>query len=196
MTHIYSPKLFNIPTLDGLSTDGIDAHIGLYNGYVTNFNTITELIETLSSNPQENMHQLSELLRRRSFEFGGMRLHELYFAQLEGGAESLNTGSQLAQALSIQYGSIGACIELLKATANMRGPGWALLYYDAQASQFHIGFTGEQHQGHFVTLPIILAIDVWEHAYLPDYGTTGKVEYIDTYLNNINWSVVTSRFIQ
>ena len=76
----------------------------------------------------------------------------------------------------------------------MRGPGWAILYYDPQAQQFHIGFTGEQHQGHFVTLPIILALDVWEHAYMPDYGTTGKGGYIDAYLSAIHWGVVAKRF--
>ncbi len=193
MNKEYKAKEFNIPDLEGLSKNGIDAHIGLYKGYVTNFNAITKLIDRYSPDP-EHTHELSELLRRRSFEFGGMRLHEYYFNQLENGAESLQQESALHKALTAQYGSIEACMNLLKSTANMRGPGWALLYYDAQNEQFHIGFSGEQHQGHFVTLPIIFALDVWEHAYLPDYGTTGKGSYIEAYLNNVNWSIVSRRF--
>ena len=193
MTKDYTAKEFNIPTLEDLSDDGINAHIGLYNGYVANFNAISKLIEQYSSE-EGKTHELSELLRRRSFEFGGMRLHEYYFSQLEGGASELASDSALAQALTAQYGSIESCINLLKATANLRGPGWAILYYDAQGEQFHIGFTGEQHQGHFVTLPIIFALDVWEHAYIPDYGTTGKGSYIDAFLNNTNWNIVEDRF--
>ncbi len=193
MNKEYKVKEFNIPNLEGLSQDGIEAHLGLYKGYVASFNAITTLIDKYSDNA-DYTHELSELLRRRSFEFGGMRLHEYYFNQLEGGAEPLPQESALSQALTAQYSSVDACIKLLKSTANMRGPGWALLYYDAQNEQFHIGFSGEQHQGHFVTLPIIFALDVWEHAYLSDYGTTGKGDYIEAYLNNVNWSIVSRRF--
>ena len=195
MTKDYIAKEFNTPTLEGLSADGINAHIGLYNGYVANFNAISNLIEKYSGDTDKT-HELSELLRRRSFEFGGMRMHEYYFSQLEGGTSDLASDSALAQALIEQYGSVEACINLIKSTANLRGPGWAILYYDAQGEQFHIGFTGEQHQGHFVTLPIIFALDVWEHAYMPDYGTTGKGGYIDAYLSNVNWTVVARRFEQ
>ena len=68
------------------------------------------------------------------------------------------------------------------------------MYWDPTVKQFLVGFSGEQHQGHFVTLPIILALDVWEHAYLADYGTTGKDKYIDAFFKNLNWSVVERRF--
>jgi len=82
----------------------------------------------------------------------------------------------------------------LKAIGNMRGPGWALLYFDPQTQQFLAGFSGEQHQGHFATLPVILALDVWEHAYLLDYGTQGKGKYIDAFFKNLNWKVVEERY--
>jgi len=194
MTHTYSVKTFNILELKGLSKDGIEAHIDLYNGYVANFNAQTDLISEMSKNPQNYTHELAELLRRRSFEFDGMRLHEYYFTQLENGATPLQEDSHLAVALTAQFGSVENCIKLIKTAAMMRGPGWSILYYDSQEKRFHIGFSGEQHNGHFVTLPIILALDVWEHAYLPDYGTTGKSDYIDAYLSNVNWNTVTIRF--
>jgi Fe-Mn family superoxide dismutase len=62
------------------------------------------------------------------------------------------------------------------------------------AGAFHIGFSEQQHQGHFATLPIILALDVWEHAYLLDYGVAGKDKYIDAFFKNLNWFVLESRF--
>lgn len=196
MTHTYTAQTFTIPEIPGLSTEGIKAHIGLYNGYVTNFNAQTELIEGLSKEPTENVHTLAELIRRRSFEFDGMRLHEYYFTQIENGASPLSPESALAIALTTQFSSVENCIALIKTAAMLRGPGWAILYYDQQVQQFHIGFSGEQHQGHFATLPIIFALDVWEHAYLPDFGTTGKGGYVDAYLSGVNWDVVTKRFAQ
>jgi Fe-Mn family superoxide dismutase len=42
------------------------------------------------------------------------------------------------------------------------------------------------------SLPIICA-NVWEHAYLLDYGVTGKDEYLERLWNNIDWNVVNSR---
>ena len=76
----------------------------------------------------------------------------------------------------------------------MRGPGWALLYWDKTAGTFLAGFSGEQHQGHFVGLPIVIALDVWEHAFILDHGALGKGKYIDAFWKNLNWSVVEKRF--
>ena len=82
----------------------------------------------------------------------------------------------------------------LRMTAMMRGPGWAILYWDPVGQTFHIGFSGEQHVGHFVTLPIIVALDVWEHAFILDYGTQGKGKYVDAFFQNFNWEIAEQRF--
>lgn len=190
----YDAKQFALPALEGISQKSIEEHLGLYQGYVKNFNLISALIAEMLKDSEKNAHALSELVRRRSFEFDGMRLHEYYFAQLEGGVMPMASGSPLSLALDAQYGGVAAAIAQVKAVAMMRGPGWSLLYFDPQNRQFQIGFSGEQHQGHFVTLPIILALDVWEHAYILDYGAAGKAKYVDAFFANLNWSVVESRF--
>lgn len=192
--HTYTPKTFTIPTIEGISTRSIEEHMGLYNGYVKNFNAMTELISELQKDSEKNAHALSEIVRRRSFEFDGMRLHEHYFEQLEGGAAALNENSTLTTALSAQFGSVEVLLATLRGTAMMRGPGWAILYFDPKEKQFHIGFSGEQHMGHFVTLPIILAVDVWEHAYVLDHGAAGKGAYVGAYLQALNWGVIEKRF--
>ena len=84
----------------------------------------------------------------------------------------------------------------MKMIGSMRGPGWALLYFDPETKELLTGFSGEQHQGHFATLPILLALDVWEHAFLLDYGAQGKGKYIDAFFKNLNWGVVEKRFAQ
>lgn len=189
----YTPKTFTLPSLDGISDESVKQHISLYEGYVKNFNAVSKKIIELSADTEANAHAISELVRRRSFEFDGMRLHELYFAQFEGGTHALTDDSALAQQLTKEY--LEFFLPYFKGIGNMRGPGWALLYWDPQTKQFLAGFSGEQHQGHFVTLPIILALDVWEHAFLLDYGATGKAKYIDAFFKNLNWKVVEERFV-
>lgn len=192
----YQEKKFDLPELEGISKESVEAHLGLYAGYVKNFNAISALLPEYAKDSEKNAHALAELIRRRSFEFGGMRLHELYFSQFEGGPTALTAGGPLAKALEQNYQKAEHLEPYLKAIGNMRGPGWALLYWDPQAKQFLAGFSGEQHQGHFVTLPIILALDVWEHAYLLDYGAAGKGKYIDAFFKNLNWAVLEERFSQ
>ena len=191
----YTAKKFEIPVLDGISTKSVEEHVGLYAGYVKNFNAISELLPEYAKDIEKNAHALAELIRRRSFEFGGMRLHEHYFEQFEGSPTPLTTGDALAKALEKDYIKPQHVVPYLKAIGMMRGPGWAILYWDPVAKQFLAGFSGEQHQGHFVTLPIILALDVWEHAFILDYGAAGKGKYIDAFFKNLNWSVCEDRFL-
>lgn len=190
--YTYEAKTFTIPALDGISQKSVDEHIGLYQGYVKNFNAISAALPEYAKDTEKNAHAISELIRRKSFEFDGMRLHEYYFEQFEGGSTPLTASGPLAKSFDTEYH--GYFQEYFKSIGNMRGPGWAVLYYDPTAKQFQAGFVGEQHQGHFATLPIILALDVWEHAYILDNGAAGKGKYIDAFFKNLNWGVVEKRF--
>ena len=190
----YVAKAFTLPELPGISAKSVEEHIGLYNGYVKNFNAINAAIVEYMQDSAKHALALSELTRRKSFEFDGMRLHEIYFAQFEGKFMEPTDASVLGKALAQQYGTIEMAIEQMKAVALMRGPGWSLLYWDPEAGEFHISFAGEQHQGHFATLPVVIALDVWEHAFILDYGAQGKGKYIDAFFKNLNWSVLEERF--
>jgi len=188
----YEKRTFDIPELEGISKKSIDEHIGLYEGYVKNFNAISALLPEYAKDSEKHAHALSELIRRKSFEFDGMRLHELYFEQFESGAKTLDENSNLGKVFKDEYH--GFFNEYFKAIGSMRGPGWAMLYWDPVGKQFQAGFVGEQHQGHFVALPVILALDVWEHAFLLDHGAQGKGKYIEAFFKNLNWNTVEKRF--
>ena len=190
----YTEKKFNLPTLDGLSKESVDAHLALYAGYVKNFNAITTLLADLGKDPEKNAHAIAELVRRLPFEFDGMRLHEYYFSQWEGGPAELSAESPLHLALAAQFGTYEAWEKEFKSVCAMRGPGWAILYWDSEGKMFHKVWVEQHHQGHFATLPIIVALDVWEHAFVADYGTTGRGKSIDACLKNYNWSVMEERF--
>ncbi len=185
-----------MPLLQDISAKSVEEHLGLYAGYVKNFNAISTAIEDLLADPEKNALAIAELRRRHAFEFDGMKLHELYFSQFEGASTPLNVDSTLAQAITKHWGSTDAAVQRLRQTAAMRGPGWSMLYYNPETQAFHMSFVGEQHQGHFATLPIIVALDVWEHAYILDYGAQGKAKYIDAFFKNLNWSVCEARFVK
>lgn len=190
----YKEKTFTLPVLEGISAKSIEEHLGLYAGYVKNINAMSAMLPEYAKEPEKNAHALAELIRRRSFEFDGMRLHEYYFEQFEGGASAVSPQSAFAKQLEAEYHKTEYFIEMFRMIGMMRGPGWALLYWDPVVKQFMTGFSGEQHQGHFVTLPVLLALDVWEHAFLLDYGAQGKAKYIEAFFKNLNWGVIERRF--
>ena len=186
----YTAQSFEISELDGISKAQIDAHIKLYEGYVSHTNTI------IAAMTEKDGYELQELKRRFGFEFDGMRLHEYYFGALTGGADAYDPQSALATALEKQFGSHDAFIEQLTQAGMTRGSGWALLYWDQHAQQFLIHWADEHHLGHLATLPIVLALDCWEHAYMIDHDTTGRKAYIESYLANLNWNTLNNWFEQ
>lgn len=191
---VYQEKKFDLPTLQDLSKESVEAHLGLYVGYVKNFNALQAVQQELLKDPEKNAHALSEIVRRLAFEWNGMRLHEYYFSQWEQGPTPLITNEALGTAIAQQFGTYGSWEAQFKSIALMRGVGWAILYFDPTAGVFHNAWVGEHMQGHFATLPIILALDMWEHAFVAQYGTTGKKPYIDVCFKNYNWAVMERRF--
>jgi len=188
----YEPRSFIIPDLDGISRETIDEHIGLYKGYVKHVNLIREKIDQYSTDPDNNTYAISEIQRRLGFEFGGMRNHEYYFAQLEGGATPLPDG-KLKDLITKQWSTFEHWYEHFIRLAMTRGVGWATLYHDPHTNQLVQTWVDEQHLGQLADLDIVLALDMWEHSYMRDYVPSKKKEYIEAFFRNLNWEVVAGR---
>lgn len=189
---IYEPKTFTIPPLDGISNETITEHIGLYNGYVKHANLIREKIDAYSNDPDNNNYAIGEMQRRLGFEFGGMRNHEYYFTQFEGGARAFPDGP-LKQLIVTQWGSFENWYERFTRVAMTRGVGWAMLYHDPQTNQLIQTWVDEQHLGQLADLNIVLALDMWEHSYMRDYVPSEKKKYVEAFFRNLNWEVVARR---
>ncbi len=190
----FTAKTFTIPTLIGISAKNIEEHLKLYAGYVKHANLILEKITEYAKDAETNAYVLGELQRRFSFEFDGMRNHEYYFASLESGPQTINAESALYKKITEQFGSYDAWLMRFKAIALTRGIGWAILYYDAQTDKILNTWVEEQHLGHLTGLTPILALDVWEHAYVADYHPSGKKQYVEDFFANLNWSVIEKNF--
>ena len=197
----YSSKTFNLSTLTGLSEKQIKVHLALYEGYVKHVNLIMEKIKTLkeadvedAGSTEGNAYLIAELRRRFAFEFDGMRMHEYYFEQFEGGATAMNQNSSLASAAIEKYGSSENFVKHIREVAGSRGIGWVVVYADPVAGTIHTTFVGDHEVGQLAGLPIVLALDLWEHAYMVDYVPAEKKNYIDAFFANLNWSVADKRF--
>ncbi len=188
----YTALTFDIPELDGISRETIDEHIGLYNGYVKHVNLIREKIEAYSHDPENNNYAIGEMQRRLGFEFGGMRNHEYYFTQFEGGAKALPE-SKLKELIEREWGNIETWQARFEKIAMTRGVGWAMMYHDPHTDQLVQTWVDEQHLGQLADLDIVLALDMWEHSYMRDYVPSKKKEYVDAFFRNLNWEVVASR---
>lgn len=191
----YEAHTFDLPELPGLSEKQLEAHLGLYAGYVKNINHLREQIQDLEAADKEKYaYAIMELRRRLGFEFNGMRMHEYYFTQFEGGGTDADTDSPLAKAVSDKYGSWDAFIEHFKTVGVTRGIGWTILYADPQADTVHTTWVEDHELGQLAGLPVILAMDMWEHAFMVDYLPSEKKQYIDAFLANTNWNVPEKRF--
>ena len=190
----YSTKNFTIPELKGLSKKQIDVHLALYEGYVKHTNLIMEKISQYKEQDAEgNAYAIAELRRRLGFEFDGMRMHEYYFEQFEGGATAPAGESALMSAVTEKYGGWDAFIAHIKEVTGTRGIGWVTVYADPRANTLHTAFVSDHEIGQLAGLPILLAVDLWEHAYMVDYVPAEKKTYVEAFLDNVNWSIVEKR---
>ncbi len=162
---------FEAKNFDGLiGTSGFSEimlknHFTLYQGYVKNVNTLLE-----QGDPG----------RRFGWEFNGMRLHELYFENMRNGG----AGSPPDQ--------IAPLMDAFKTIGMMRGIGWVVLYLDRQSGKLLNVWINEHDVGHLAGCTPLLVMDVFEHAYMTDYGIK-RADYISAFMNAIDWNVVSSR---
>ena len=177
--------------MEGFSETLLNNHFGLYQGYVANSNKVLDALDDMLKSEKTGAYEYGELKRRLGWEFNGMRLHELYFDNL-GGNGVLDGKSALAKKLVDNFGSLEAWANDFKATGAMRGIGWVVLYEDTVDGKLVNCWINEHDGGHLAGCTPLLIMDVFEHAYMVDYGTK-KAGYIDAFFKNINWNVVAAR---
>lgn len=182
-------KLKGIP---GFSDEALDLHFNLYEGYVNNTNAALENIDQMRKNGEAASLEYTELKRRLGWEFNGMLLHEYYFSGL-GGNGKIAKDSSLYASLEKNFGSFEEWQNDFEATAKMRGIGWAALYRDPKNDTLINFWINEHNENHPAGLDLILNLDVFEHAYLPDYGKD-KAAYINAFMKNIDWKEIEKRY--
>ncbi len=176
----------NLLGLEGFSDDLLNNHFTLYQGYVTNTNNVLKLLK------KADVYEYGELKRRFGWEFNGMRLHELYFDNLSKNSSSLDKSSELYKKIVSDFGSFENWKKDFKSSGGMRGIGWVVLAYDKDADKLFNIWINEHDIGHLIGASPLLVMDVFEHAFMMDYGLK-KAEYIEAFFKAIDWNVVSER---
>ena len=177
--------------MEGFGEALLKNHFTLYQGYVTNTGKLLDALAQLIAEGKGATPEYAELKRRLGWEFNGMRLHELYFGNL-GGSAPLDQGTALARKLAATFGSVELWEKDFRATGAMRGIGWVGLYLDPVGDRL-INFWINEHD---VANPAgcipLLIMDVFEHAFMLDYGLK-RADYIEAFFRNIDWQTVETR---
>lgn len=189
----YQPKDFSaLIGMPGFSDDLLQMHFKLYEGYVKSTNTLFAQLKSLEGSGKNRSLEYGALKRRLGWEFDGMRLHELYFGNL-GGEGNPRNAPMLLKDLTRQFGSYQRWKEDFVATGMIRGIGWAILYLDPEDGRLVNTWINEHNTNHLALGRILLVMDVFEHAFMPQFGLN-KEQYIEVFFSNLDWKAVESRF--
>ena len=188
----YAAKDFgNLIGTEGFSETLLKNHFTLYQGYVTNTNKLLDTLGGMAADGKTATPEYAELKRRMGWEWNGMRLHELYFENL-GGKGGLDAGSRLGKAVAAEFGSVEKWEADFRATGAMRGIGWVALYQDGPGGRLVNQWINEHDAGHLAGAAPVLIMDVFEHAFMIDYGLK-RADYIAAFFKNINWKAAEGR---
>ncbi len=190
---MYQAKDFSsLLGLPGFSDALLNNHFTLYQGYVKNTNTLSEKLAELLKNDHGATPEFAELKRRFGWEFNGMRLHEYYFGNMSKEGGKVELAPNLKDQIESQFGSWEAWEKDFKATGAMRGIGWVILASDRESGRLFNVWINEHDVGHLAGAVPLLVMDVFEHAFMLDYGLK-RADYIAAFWNSIDWSAVESR---
>ncbi|UJS16238.1 MAG: superoxide dismutase [Candidatus Jettenia sp.] len=177
--------------MEGFSETILKNHFTLYQGYVTNTNKVLDTLNQMLKEGKTATPEFSELKRRLGWEFNGMRLHEYYFENL-GGKSGINKEGKLAKKMAEDFGDYATWEKDFRAVGAMRGIGWAVLYQDNTNGKLINFWINEHDVSHPAGCNPLLILDVFEHAFMLDYGLK-RADYLEAFFKNINWSVVEAR---
>jgi Fe-Mn family superoxide dismutase len=190
----YEPKNFeHLIGIPGFSEALLKNHFTLYQGYVSNFNKLNDILAAMEKEGKFGSPEFAELNRRFGWEFNGMRLHELYFWNLSKNPKPMDKNSELYRSIEKEWGSFEHWEKDFRAMGAMRGIGWVVLYWDPSAERLFNVWINEHDTGHLAGCMPVLVMDVFEHAYMLDYGLK-KADYIQAFFHALDWKACAERF--
>lgn len=184
----------HLQNIGEISNEAFALHLKLYEGYVKNSNLLLDKFELLKKLDAEaftqNAPEFAELHRRFGWEFNGMRLHEIFFDSLTTNSVPLDPTS--GKIFEKDFGSFENWKKDFVNICKMRGMGWTMLVQDKVTKRLINTWVNEHDAGMLADVNIILNFDMFEHAYIKDFGTD-RQKYIDSLFAHIDWNLVLKR---
>ncbi len=182
------PKKFScIRELKGISARTMEEHYEIYKGYVPKVNEIQKKLDTVERGTANQIYSdLRSLRVDLSFAVGGVKNHEIYFGHL--GGDGGKPAGRLLEQIERDFPSYEAWLADFKASG-MAGRGWVWLAYDHDFRMLTTVVGDAQNTFPSWNATPILAMDLYEHAYMIDYGRA-RAKYIEAFFDNLDWGVV------
>ena len=190
MPYEVAPLPFKPPRLTGLSERLLASHYeNNYGGAVRRLNAIEADLARLDWSTAPTF-AINGLKREELIAANSMILHEAYFDSLGGAGDP---GGDLAAALERDFGSVARWRQEFTAMGKALGggSGWVLLTLSERDGRLRNVWAAD----HAHTLGdgrVVLALDMYEHAYHLDFGAKAGA-YVDTFMANIAWERVADR---
>lgn len=147
--------------------------------------TLLQLLRNINGLPEE-------IQRTVHNNAGGAYNHQLYFSGL---TPNQTEPSQLVlQIINQSFGDFQQFKAALKTQALDRfGSGWAMVVLNPSGRLQLFGVANQDTSAPYNICPI-LAVDVWEHAYIPQY-LSNRDSYFENWFQVIDWREVEARLL-
>lgn len=185
--------------LDGISQRTMEDHFKLYEGYAKKANECRRILNEFTYSEIEG-NQVYSQLRAVSIDYTfallGFKNHDLYFGHLGGrGGEP---SGLFAETLESEFhGGVKEWQQSIRKAASA-ARGWVIVGYDLNDGSLFNYILDSQNLWAVYNMVPVLALDVYEHAYVGDYGATpdGRKQYVEAFFRNIDWQHVNRQLIQ
>lgn len=174
--------------LTGLSDNQLKAHFGLYENYINKINEIEEKIKSFDINSPDTGNFRGWHVEQ-TFMLNGAVLHELYFGNLNSGNKEPK--GTLKKLIDRDFTNIQNFLGHLKTVGKVMR-GWSIAAYNFRTGKLNVYGLDQHNQLVPAMVHPILVMDVYEHAYMIDYGTDRK-KYLDVFVANLDWKPVEER---
>ncbi|MBI4295516.1 MAG: superoxide dismutase [Chloroflexi bacterium] len=160
-------------------------------------NGANALMQKLDQARKDNADlDMKALTKEMSFHLGGHELHSTFWMNLAppnngGGGRPQGV---LGDAVQKEWGSFERFKkEFTQVAQSVEGSGWAVLTYCNGSERLGI-LQVEKHNVNFpVGFPLLMCLDVWEHAYYLDYKND-RAKFVEAFWNLVNWKTVNQWF--
>lgn len=166
-----------------------------HQAYVNGANALAQAL--IESRKNGASYDPKAVAKELSFQVAGHILHSLFWGNLQpaSGSKPL-PASELGKAIVEQFISYDRFMqEFSQLAASAEGSGWAALVYCPQTKQLLLNQIEKHNANVIPTYPILLVLDVFEHAYYLDYKND-RAKFIAAFWNIVNWEEAEKRFLR
>jgi Fe-Mn family superoxide dismutase len=132
------------------------------------------------------------IAKELSFHIGGHMMHTIFWGNMApaGKGGGGQPGGEVADLINKQFGSFDMFKKNFSSTAtSTEGSGWAALAVHPCIDRALVMQIEKHNVNVFPNFQIIMALDIWEHAYYIDYKND-RAKFVENFWNIVNWDQV------